>query len=750
MNQYSNWSFEELRHQDYKAGRKSGNATPAASFGTQNTGGFGSAFGNNNAGTATSFGAFGNNNNNNNSTSAFGGNTGGFGNNSTTTSAFGAKPSGFGSAFGANNNTNTAGGLFGTNNNSTSAFGKPAGTSAFGQTNTNSAFGNTNTNTSAFGNSNSTSTGLFGNNTNTGGGGLFGNNTSTTQNKPLFGQTNTNTTGFGGGFGNTANNNTTSNSGGLFGGNTNNTGGGLFGNNASTTNTNSGGLFGGSTNNNATNTNGSAFGSAFGQKPASGGGLFGNNNAASTTTGGGLFGNTNNTNTNTTGGGLFGNNANNANKPATGGLFGNNTNTNTGGSLFGNTNNSTNTGSAFGSSVPLASGNNANTNDPNLGGTFARPNGTTSTFGSSATNTNSNNSGSLFGNKPTFGSSTATTGGGLFGNTNTSTNTGGGLFGNTANTNTSGGGLFGSTNNAATQQNQNQPLVATLTQNPYGNSQLFDTVKNSAQPEPLFVPVSKEPTNLKYLACVLGPRPLTLGSSAERSRSVSKAEKPEKPKPKVKKLDSIDPVFSSETDRLILMSEAFTLKESPTSLNISRNKSKDKAPLALPQHAQSSPPPKTTASTLPDNEVYDENGYWTSPSLAKLNEMSPNALSSVSCFQIGRKDCGFVEFKQPVDLSNYADIERQVLGRIVIFSRQEYASYPDDMERPPKGTGLNVDATVTLYNCYPISRDTKEPITQPDHPRLRKYIQKLEELPDTKFISYDRSNGTFVFSVPAV
>ncbi|KAG8907639.1 hypothetical protein FRB99_003101 [Tulasnella sp. 403] len=193
MPAYRNFSFEELRMQDYAAGRKTASG---GAFGQQ------SAFGTTPAAPSTGVGAFGQTNP---GTSTFGqpATNSAFGQ-SSTTGAFGqANPptSTFG-GFGQPSNT-TSTGLFGQNQNqpTTSTFGQPAtgggmfGSSAFGQSQQQPP-----------------STGLFGSTANTNP--AFGQNTGT---KPAFGgfgqqqqqqqQQPASTTGFGG-FGQTTQPNT--------------------------------------------------------------------------------------------------------------------------------------------------------------------------------------------------------------------------------------------------------------------------------------------------------------------------------------------------------------------------------------------------------------------------------------------------------------------------------------------------------------------------------------------------------------
>lgn len=251
----------------------------------------------------------------------------------------------------------------------------------------------------------------------------FGNNLNT--NKPLFGSTPSNTTS-GGLFGN--NTNTT----GGFGTNNSTTGGGLFGSNNTASKPNSTPIFGGNTNTSSSGSN--LFGNANTNTNTAGGGLFGKNNNTTSTSG--LFNNNNNnTNANTTGGGLFGSNNNSNVTGTTGGLFGNNNTTNnTGGSLFGSKP-ATNTGTS------LFGGNNT-TNTNTGGGLFG---------GNNAANTNTG--GGLFsGNQ-----NNNTTGNGLFGNQNASTNSGN-AFGAGANTNSASAGLFGNAISNNNQLNQSQQL----------------------------------------------------------------------------------------------------------------------------------------------------------------------------------------------------------------------------------------------------------------------------------------------------
>lgn len=230
------------------------------------------------------------------------------------------------------------------------------------------------------------------------------------------------------------------------------TGGGLFGN--STGNNN---LFGSTApNNNSVNNSSSS-------------GLFGNSSTTnnSTSTGTGMFSTPPSSNSTSTGTGLFGGSNNNNNASTGTGLFGNSSKTNNPGSgLFGNsTNNPASGGSSlFGnSSTNNTSGGTGLFNNSSTNNTSA----STGLFGNSASNNTSSGTG-LFGNASSSGS-------GLFGNSSTNnTSAGAGIFGNSSNP--TSGGLFGGTN-FSLGNNTLQNSTQSVTNNPYGQSQEFASVK---------------------------------------------------------------------------------------------------------------------------------------------------------------------------------------------------------------------------------------------------------------------------------
>lgn len=134
-----------------------------------------------------------------------------------------------------------------------------------------------------------------------------------------------------------------------------------------------------------------------------------------------------------------------------------------------------------------------------------------------------------------------------------------------------------------------------------------------------------------------------------------------------------------------------------------------------------------------------------SPAAHHLETMTVHELRLVRGFRIGHHQFGFVEFNEPVDLSSFSDISKQVPGRLIVFGDRTFTLYPNEADRPAKGLGFNVSATVTLYNVFARSRETHEPVKDPKSPICSKFVQRLKS--KANFISWDAYTGTFTFGV---
>ncbi|KAG1469211.1 hypothetical protein G6F56_003384 [Rhizopus delemar] len=618
------------------------------------------------------------------------------------------------SAFGATN-TNT-GGIFGQQQNSTPAFGQNTGTSAFGQPAQSNAFG-------AAGNTGSTGFGAGAT------GGAFGANAGAA--KPFgFGNTSAApTTGFGttgtGGFGQQQNNT------GGFGQQPAQTGGfGGFGAKPASTTPSTG--FGGFGNTGAAT---GGFGAAT-SKPATSFG-FGQTGAASTgTTGFGGFGAQNNT------AGGFG-------QPASGA---------TSGGLFGSTKPATSSTSLFGGNTGAATG------STGFGGFGTGQNNATGGFGASNTGG--------FGQKPATGTGTS-----LFGGGNTLGGSGFGGFGqqqqNTGSFNLPAqGGLTSFGVNGL--QNQQQPLVASVDKNPYGNNSLFDLTKppgnnHDAKSGPSAVAVNNSTSKPPTPHYPISPR--VVSKIKLRGFSVTPVARPTKKKTNNSSIEGI-------SDDAVLGIGAFAPRENSKQLVFDSNidpssivaivnkKAEKKKALFDPNleyaaskeidntssHVPSTPTESVhpgsssmTSSVTPASSTAAaiKRGYYMSPTIETLKGMSKENLKTVHNFTVGRKEFGEIKFEKAVDLS---EVELDdLLGNLILIEDKKVVVYPDETTKKPVGSELNVPALIKIEHCYARDKNTGAPIKDSEHPRYKLFVEKLRQRSNVTFVDYDHDSGAWTF-----
>ncbi|KAF4637950.1 hypothetical protein G7Y89_g131 [Cudoniella acicularis] len=794
---YQKFSPEELRLADYAAGRKFGNASnqPGA-FGTST--GFGGSFGTT---STTGFGAT----NSGTGGSLFGGGaatSSPFGAAQPTTTGFGTNTTSGGGLFGAKPAT---GGLFGASSSAAtpSLFGT-SGTAGFGASNTGTGFGATNTggglftnNTPAaktpfsFGNSGaSTGTPGFGTGTGTGfGGGLFGNqpaqtNTTTT---PFGGQQqNTNTTTFGG-FGSS---NTASGTTNLFGAPKPATGG-LFGTPASTATP--GNLFGGG----QTTANPSPFGTSTNNPNTSN--LFG---GAKPTTGTGLFGNT--TNTNTSGGGLFGNafggntggqsttgtstlfgGANSGNQPkpslftGTGtqpgnSLFGTSTQP-TGGNLFGGSIGSNNqqqpgqntsvfgTGSIFG--TPQA-GQNAQALTASISDSAAY--GGASLF-SSLANTQVSNPGpiatplssSVKQKKSTAlpmyklnsasASRFSTPQKRGFGFSYSNYGTPGSASSTSSTPGTFGGSTLGSSFNRTLKTSVSTSSLrrsfgpedsilapgafsASPSTRHFGSTGSVKKLNiNRSLRNDLFAPPISQTPSTPNQGGILKKR-VSFDANTTAANGASSP------------LKTITNGSSPSSEDLGYMrptangSKSTSLAPAPEMQQV-QNKE-----LAVVHEEEAAGASQQKPLSTPVSQADQEPGqYWMTPTKDEIENMNRNQRSKVTGLTIGREGIGQVRFDVPVDLTNINLDE--ILDNIVQLKIRSCTVYSNPAQKPPMGKGLNVPATIQLYNSWPRRNDGKTPSGEKSGPKFKKHIDRLKRVPDTVFQNYDKDRGIWCFTV---
>lgn len=714
-------------------------------FGTSGQTGFGTQQGTGFVGTTTGGGLFGNNTQQpQKSGFSFG-----------TGATSGTGTTGFGAAGGGT-------GLFGASNQGNSAFGQqqtPA-TNPFGTqpAQTQSAFG-------GFGTTPQKSN-LFGTNSTSTGGGLFGN---VGQNNN---QQSSNTNPFGGGTTQPA-------ASSLFGAKpaaTAGTGTGLFGNNPTNQNTSGlggGGLFGsgfGGNNNNQNQQNqgNNLFGNSNNQQPGlfgnsgTGGGLFGNNNAQQS--GGGLFGNTNsNQNQQPSGGGLFGNSASN-----------NNSN---GSSLFGNTQSnalqppqamtaSIMDRNPYGSSsifnglppppqaspgpiaTPISAGYKARKQaplpqhkiNPIMSSRYTTPQKrgygfSYSTYGTpSSAMSNASTPGGL--SSSLLGSSISRGLGRGLGKSLSAYNLRG-TFDNDGDSILSPGAF-----SADSTRYSGHGSLKKLTIDRNLRTDLFGSQAVAALPSPDKSDQSRQPGILKKKVSF---DTNTLGGNSSGANNENGDSEPAE--------NSSSSATPSAQEQGFLRSSRGNSRPNGTRPNgVSAQSEMEQVKgneLAI-VHEDGPPEPSNASSSQSrprvDQTDPEPGNYYMKPSREELRKVSRDRLKKFPDFIIGREECGFVHFDQPVDLTT-VDLDH-IFDNIAVITTRSLTIYPHAASKPPLGHGLNVPATITLANSWPRGRDRKTPSFEKSGLKFSRHVDRLSKVAGTEFVKYDKDTGEWVFKVP--
>ncbi|GCF01610.1 hypothetical protein ZYGM_000250 [Zygosaccharomyces mellis] len=567
-------------------------------------------------------------------------------------------------------------------------------------------------------------------------------------------------------------------------------------------NTNGGSLFGNANASTPTSTPTPAPNNS--QVPQKSGSLFGNSNAnlgvSTPSPSGGLFGNSNTQTGTGGGGGLFGNQST-ASKP----LFPGNTsmaNNNSGSSLFGNTNTSTNANANANvnkndnnttAPTTFSFGNNAlKTNNNNSGGLFS--------------NSGNQTSGGLFGNKPSAsgglfsGSSTAQpqqqqplTGNSIASNpyglniNNLSIpsvsempapiTSSRGAKQSPENSSSGASGLISSGSASDNKRNfsvsSSSPnhLPSTAPLPSFSHSSLVNklsarlkTVNQASAVQGLFSPSRNKLWDSHETGGVL-----TSNSSEYKPANSSNTLLPAKglstfPLQKGETSDlrklKIDPNRSAAKKVKLLSGIAATTKSTELDNGTTRNWDirKNESSNSLVSNLNntdtdefSSAETKVDGEEKPDNtkEEYTTD-YWCSPSIEKLSRLPMNQLSVVPDFIIGRKGYGCITFNHEVDLTAFSpNLEEELFGKNVVFHPTKTVEvYPEESQKAPIGYGLNVPATISLENIYPVDRKTKKPLNDGSRSdEVQLLIKRLKNMRDMEFISYNPFGGIWTFKV---
>lgn len=143
-----------------------------------------------------------------------------------------------------------------------------------------------------------------------------------------------------------------------------------------------------------------------------------------------------------------------------------------------------------------------------------------------------------------------------------------------------------------------------------------------------------------------------------------------------------------------------------------------------------------------------EGDYWVKPDLATLKKAGYDQLCAFEGLVVGRKGYGELHFLKPVDLTGLPKLGA-LLGEVVRFDDKECSVYPEseEAEKPPPGSGLNVESKISLERCWVSNKATRAPITDPNHPMAIKHLKRLKNMKGTHFVGFDMKTGTWTFTV---
>ncbi|XP_060682361.1 nuclear pore complex protein Nup98-Nup96 isoform X1 [Hemiscyllium ocellatum] len=138
-------------------------------------------------------------------------------------------------------------------------------------------------------------------------------------------------------------------------------------------------------------------------------------------------------------------------------------------------------------------------------------------------------------------------------------------------------------------------------------------------------------------------------------------------------------------------------------------------------------------------------GYYTIPSMDELaQQLNENGECIVENFTIGRKGYGSIYFPGVVNLTNMN------LDEIVHVRRKEVIVYLDDEKKPLVGEGLNRRAEVTLDGVWPTDKTTRCLIKSPERLMEMGFEERLESSSrkqGARFLEYRSETGSWVFEV---
>ena len=195
-----------------------------------------------------------------------------------------------------------------------------------------------------------------------------------------------------------------------------------------------------------------------------------------------------------------------------------------------------------------------------------------------------------------------------------------------------------------------------------------------------------------------------------------------------------------------------SLEKSVTFGNLSNSSHGENQHDSLLGNTGSSPQSSSTLQPIQNKPIpkcgiiLNRTDYYTIPSIEECDQQYDADSDScfVDSFTVGRIDYGSIFWNGPLNVKGIN------LDEIVHIRRKEVIVYPDDDVKPRIGDGLNRCAQVTLDQVWPIDKNTREFIKDPQRLHKIKYSKKVEAATvklDAIFKEYRPDTGSWVFTV---
>ena len=176
-------------------------------------------------------------------------------------------------------------------------------------------------------------------------------------------------------------------------------------------------------------------------------------------------------------------------------------------------------------------------------------------------------------------------------------------------------------------------------------------------------------------------------------------------------------------------------------------------------------PLTSSSSSSPSSSTspHDPQSYITEPPMEELMDMTDAELSHVIGFIVTHPGVGRIKFLEPVNLLQASPTGTHegipyIPGHVVVIQHRMAEVYPEGLslslpggeftiEKDPIGTGLNVSAEIQLEKCWAMDKATGTVIDDETDPRFERHFRKLERIPGTTMLGFNKKTGCWRFRV---